>query len=404
MTNIAGKKIVLGICGSIAAYKSAILVRLLVTQGAMVKVVMTDGAHDFVTPLTLATLSKNDVYHAHFDKATGHWHNHIDIAHSADLLLIAPATANQISKMAHGLCDNLLTAIYLSAKCPVFAAPAMDADMYAHPTTAANLNILMQNGINLIPPTHGELASGIIGAGRMQEPETILEIINSFFTPTHNILKDKKILITAGATREAIDPVRYVSNHSTGKMGYALAEQCVNAGAKVTLVSGHVNIPAPAGVAILTVSGAIEMLHTCEKYFQDIDIAIFAAAVSDFRPINVAKEKIKKTGSELNLILTPNPDIAATFGKIKKDSQLSVGFALETIDEETNAKKKLKEKNFDIIVLNSMKDENATFGYDTNKVTIYHKNGNAVFYQLKYKTDVAKDILSEIEKKLNNKI
>lgn len=390
---LAGKKILLGVCGSIAAYKSALLIRLLVKHGADVKVIMTSSAHDFITPLTLATLSKNPVLTNFSKDETGQWNNHVELGLWADLMIIAPASANTLAKMANGLCDNLLLATYLSARCPVLFAPAMDLDMWQHPATQSNLQRLATFGNQLIEPTHGELASGLIGTGRMAEPEQIVVAIENFFKPGK--LAGKKALITAGPTYEALDPVRFIGNHSTGKMGYALAEELVRQGANVTLVSGPTHLTAPAGVTLVKVTSAEEMFQASQKHFSHADITIFSAAVADYRPAHKADQKIKKGNGSMSIELVKTYDIAAELGKQKKPGQVTVGFALETENEKINAQSKLKSKNFDLIVLNSLNDSGAGFGHDTNKITLLTATDTQEF-NLKSKKEVAADIVTAI--------
>ena len=389
------RKIILGVTGSIAAYKSAMLARLLVKAGAEVRVVMTRGAHDFITPLTLSTLSRNPVFTEFIKDSSGQWTNHVELGLWADAFVIAPATANTIARMAQGIGDNLLLAVYLSARCPVFIAPAMDLDMLQHPATQKNIETLTAYGNRIIEPGYGELASGLTGTGRMAEPEEIVETLNNFFR-RHQRLKGKKALVTAGPTREAIDPVRFISNHSSGKMGYAVAEALADAGAEVHLVSGptdqHTRHPR---INVINVTTAAEMLKASTALFDDADIAVLSAAVADYRPAQAATQKIKKSDEEQTLTLVRNDDIAATLGKKKHNGQLIVGFALETNDEEANALKKLKSKNFDLIVLNSLRDEGAGFGHDTNKVTLYDGVSKSSF-PLKSKKQVAKDIVEAI--------
>ena len=394
---LAGKKILLAVCGSIAAYKTAFFVRLLVKEGADVKVIMTESAKDFITPLTLSTLSKNPVYSEYFDKSSGEWHNHVELGMWADLMLIAPLSANTLGKMANGICDNLLLATYLSAKCPVMAAPAMDLDMYQHPSTKENLKKLQSFGNEIIEARDGELASGLSGQGRMAEPEELLELIKKKFVNAE-ALKGKRVLITSGPTFEAIDPVRFIGNHSSGKMGSAIAQAFQQAGAETVMVSGPAS-HFPSGGELIEVSSATEMLAEAKKHHENVDIVVFSAAVSDYRPENPAKEKIKKKDDTLQINLVKNPDIAAELGKKKKD-QFHIGFALETTNEEVNAKEKLKKKNFDLIVLNSLNDTGAGFQQDTNKVTFFDKNNNEHKFELKSKTDVAKDIVDYAIKNL----
>lgn len=392
---LQGKKIIVGVCGSIAAYKSALLIRLLVKSGAEVKVVMTNSALDFITPLTLSTLSKNPVYTKFSDKDTGEWTNHVDLGLWADLIIIAPASANTIAKMANGYCDNLLQATYLSAKCPVFIAPAMDLDMFAHKSTQANLRKLNEYGDKIISPTSGELASGLVGEGRMEEPEVIHDKILGYFN--NGKLKGKKVLVTAGPTFEAIDPVRFIGNHSTGKMGYAIAQAAANEGANVTVVSGPTNLHiADSRIQVINVTSADEMYAECKKQYPKTDICILSAAVADYKPKTKADHKIKKNSDSISLDLVKTHDIATELGKLKKQGQVNVGFALETENENSNAEGKLKSKNFDLIVLNSLNDKGAGFGHDTNKITIIDKNNKSKAFTLKSKQEVASDIINFI--------
>ncbi|WP_421763027.1 bifunctional phosphopantothenoylcysteine decarboxylase/phosphopantothenate--cysteine ligase CoaBC [Ekhidna sp.] len=394
---LAGKKILLAVCGSIAAYKTAFFVRLLKKEGAEVKVIMTNSAKDFITPLTLATLSKNPVYSEYFDKKSGEWHNHVELGMWADLMMVAPLSANTLGKMANGICDNLLLATYLSAKCPVIVAPAMDLDMYQHPSTQENLRKLQSYGNEVIDARDGELASGLSGQGRMAEPEELLDIIKKKFAKSLR-LKGKKVLITSGPTFEAIDPVRFIGNHSTGKMGTAIADAFKNAGAEVTMISGPATYTPNHG-KVISVNSAVEMLEQADTAYSNADIVVFSAAVSDYRPESPAKEKIKKSEDTFQINLIKNPDIAAELGK-KKKKQFHIGFALETHNEEVNAKEKLKKKNFDLIVLNSLNDKGAGFQQDTNKVTFYDANNNKQDFELKSKTDVAEDIVDYVIKNL----
>ncbi len=406
MAVLNGKNILLGVTGGIAAYKAAFLVRLLVKKGAEVKVVMTDSAKEFVTPLTLATLSKNEVFSSFTDeKEEGsfkepNWNNHVELALWADLFLIAPATANTLSKMAHGACDNLLLACYLSAKCPVYYAPAMDLDMYQHPTTAETFKKLDSFGNIQIPAAFGELASGLVGQGRMAEPEEIVSFLENDLLQKLP-LRGKKFLITAGPTYEAIDPVRFIGNHSSGKMGYAIAETAAELGAEVVLISGPSALKLENDfVKIIRVTSAEEMYHAAHEYFDKSDVAILSAAVADYRPSDVASEKIKKKTDALTLQLTKTKDILASLGEIKKD-QFLVGFALETENEEENAKLKLKKKNLDLIVLNSLRDKGAGFQGDTNKITLIAKDNKTLPFPVKPKKEVAKDILEYIIEQTN---
>jgi phosphopantothenoylcysteine decarboxylase/phosphopantothenate--cysteine ligase len=399
MSGLGGKKIILGVTGGIAAYKTAHLVRLLIKAGAEVQVIMTPASHQFVTPYTLSTLSKKPAYTNFFNAAGegGTWNNHVDLALWADLMLVAPATANTLAKMANGLCDNLLMAIYLSAKCPVVVAPAMDLDMYVHPTTNRNLDLLESFGNIIIPAEDGELASGLIGKGRMAEPETIVKSITELLD-INLPLRGKKLLITAGPTYEPIDPVRFIGNHSSGKMGYDIALEAAKKGAKVVLVSGPSNQKiSHENVEIVKVMSALEMYDACHKVFSEVDVVVAAAAVADYRPKEVATEKIKKDSEEFIITMDKNPDILASLGAIKKE-QFLVGFALETQNEIEHAKAKIKKKNLDLIVLNSLKDEGAGFGKPTNKVTFIDKEFNIEPKELKLKEEVAQDIINKIVK------
>ena len=390
---LTGKKILLGVTGSIAAYKTPMLVRQLVKKGAEVKVILTPAAADFVSKLTLATLSKNEVLINLFDEAT--WANHVQLSRWADVMLMAPLSCNTLSKMATGACDNLLLATYLSATCPVIIAPAMDEDMWHHPATKANLATVERNGCQIIPVQYGELASGLVGEGRMTEPEEMVAYLEDFFV-NQNQLKGKKALVTAGPTYEAIDPVRFIGNHSSGKMGVAIAEELAKRGAEVTLVAGPVAVAQKSkAINKIAVTNAAQMYEACMAQ-QDYDIAVMAAAVADYTPVQAANKKIKKNGEELTLILKKTKDILATFGKTKKDNQILVGFALETDNEREQALRKLKEKNADLIVLNSLRDKGAGFRYDTNKATLYFKSGEEKALELKSKTALAKDIVDTI--------
>jgi len=390
---LAGKKILLAVCGSIAAYKSAFFVRLLVKEGAEVKVIMTESAKSFITPLTLATLSKNPVHSDYFNAGDGTWHDHVELGMWADLMIIAPLSANTLGKMANGICDNLLLATYLSAKCPVVVAPAMDLDMYKHPSTIANIEKLKSYGNQIIDAKEGELASGLSGQGRMAEPEELVEILKKKFSSSQ-ILKGKTALITLGPTYEAIDPVRFIGNHSSGKMGLAIAQAFEEFGAKVKLISGPTNLKYPFE-DVTHVNSAQEMFNEVDKAYPDCSIAVFAAAVADYRPKEVAPEKIKKSDPELTIQLTKNLDIAAEMGK-KKKTQLNVGFALETQNEIVNAREKLKKKNFDLIVLNSLNDPGAGFATSTNKVTFIDKHNNEEKFELKSKEEVASDLVEYV--------
>ena len=398
---LKGKKILLGISGSIAAYKAPLIVRALIKAGADVKVVMTPASLDFVSSLTLSTLSKNPVDTDLFNE--GSWTNHVELGRWADLIVIAPLSCNTLAKMATGRCDNLLMAVYLSATCPVMVAPAMDEDMWLHPTTKENLQTIQKNGNRVLNVGFGELASGLTGEGRMAEPEEIVNDINQFFRHQGEYA-GKKILITAGPTQEAIDPVRFISNHSSGKMGYALAEELANRGADVVLVSGPVSIKSKhKNIQVKKVVTAEEMFNACSEEWSTCDIGILAAAVADYTPVKPSKTKIKKSSDGLELPLKRTTDILASLGKQKNKNQLLVGFALESDNEEENALKKLKEKNADVIVLNTLNDKGATFGVDTNKVTLFFRNGNKKASALKTKVDIAKEIVDAL-KELQNEM
>ena len=391
----SGKNILLGITGGIAAYKTANLVRLFKKSGANVQVVMTPDSKEFITPLTLSTLSENPVYSVFSDDETGEWNNHVELGLWADLFLIAPATANTIGKMANGICDNLLMATYLSAKCPVFFAPAMDLDMYTHSTTTQNIQQLIVNGDIIIDAKTGELASGLVGKGRMEEPENIFNFINEYLKDGL-VLSGKKVLITAGPTYEQIDPVRFIGNNSSGKMGYELAEKAIRLGASVTLVSGPTHIEANTTIKKIEVRSASEMYDRVHENCNEADIIIMAAAVADYTPETPSENKLKKTDNNLQIHLKPTKDILASVGELKKDKQLLVGFALETDNEEENAKRKLVRKNLDFIVLNSLSNKGAGFGYDTNQITIIDKSNKVKNYELKSKSEVAVDIFNKI--------
>ncbi len=396
---LKGKHILVGVTGGIAAYKTATIIRLLVKEGAEVKVVMTEHAKEFITPLTLATLSKNPVLTAFYNAENGDWNSHVDLGLWADLYLIAPATANTIARMAGGMADNLLLTAYLSARCPVFVAPSMDMDMLAHPSTTINIETLRAFGNIILEPSSGELASGLTGKGRMAEPEDIVKAVNNFFTKkkSHKPLSGKHILINAGPTREPIDPVRYISNHSSGKMGIALADAASELGAEVELVLGPVNIrPSQQAVIVTNVTNAASMAESCLAKFPACDIAILSAAVADFTPAEMKNSKIKKDKTEMTLRLKPTTDIAAALGKMKKKGQLLVGFALETDNEIENAQKKLKSKRLDLIVLNSLREEGAGFGHDTNKITLIDRNNIIDKFELRSKEEVAHDILNKV--------
>ncbi len=391
-----GKKIVLGITGSIAAYKAAVLTRLLIKKGAEVQIVITPAGKEFITPITLSALTSKPVISEFFSQRDGTWHSHVDLGLWADAMLIAPATASTIGKMAHGIADNMLITTYLSMKAPVFVAPAMDLDMFAHPATQHNLDILRSYGNHIIEPTAGELASHLVGKGRMEEPENIVAALESFFQKNSS-MAGKKILITAGPTYEKIDPVRFIGNYSSGKMGYALAEECAARGAEVTLVSGPVNLSVNhPNINRIDVESAEQMYNACMSHYPTSDAGILCAAVADFTPECVADKKIKREKDDLTLNLRPTHDIAAALGKIKTDSQRLVGFALETNDETAHAQDKLKRKNFDFIVLNSLNDKGAGFRCDTNKITIID-SGKAEEYPLKTKKEVAADIIDKLD-------
>ncbi|NOX48122.1 MAG: bifunctional phosphopantothenoylcysteine decarboxylase/phosphopantothenate--cysteine ligase CoaBC [Chlorobi bacterium] len=393
---LEGKKVLIGVTGSIAAYKVPFLVRLLKKEGAEVKVLVSEAAKDFVTPLTLSTLSGNPVLSGFFDESTGKWESHVDLGNWADVYLIAPVTATTLGKLANGIADNLLIAVYLAAKCPVFFAPAMDLDMFHHPSTANNIKKLTAIGNKLIEPREGELASGLIGAGRMEEPEAIVERLSVFFDKKKDFA-NRKVLITAGPTYEAIDPVRFIGNHSSGKMGFAIAEELAERGARVILVAGPVSIGTfHENIKRIDVKSAEEMYNACMSCHSDVDIAILTAAVADYSPKNVAREKIKKKSNSLSIDLKPTKDILAELGRRKTNEQFLVGFALETENELANAKKKLKNKNLDFIVLNSLKEKGAGFGHDTNKITIIDKQLKVTPFELKSKQAVAIDIADRI--------
>lgn len=434
---LAGKRIIVGVTGSIAAYKAAILVRLLVKAGAEVRVLMTPLAKEFITPLTMATLSKHPILVEFFNPENGEWNSHVSLGVWADAYVIAPATANTIAKMANGVADNLLLTTYLSARCPVFVAPAMDLDMFVHPATQSNLETLLRNGDHIIEPETGELASGLEGKGRMEEPERIVSVLDAFFAKevddadvcqdsdrnsvasdytdgsvceasdsfapqAYLPLKGRKLIVTAGPTIEPIDPVRYISNHSSGKMGYALAEELNRRGAEVVLISGKTALETPQGVKRVDVLTAEEMYQTALTWFPECDGAVMCAAVADYTPVEVADTKIKKQDGEWTLTLHQTHDIAAELGRIKED-RLLVGFALETDHEQENAAKKLQKKNLDFIVLNSLAEAGAGFGVDTNRITIIDREGDKRVFGLKSKREVACDIVDEIERHLNEK-
>jgi phosphopantothenoylcysteine decarboxylase/phosphopantothenate--cysteine ligase len=398
---LQGKRIIVGVTGSIAAYKSAQLIRLLIKEGADIKVIMTPLAKEFITPLTLATLSKNPVLVDFFSPENGDWNSHVDLGLWADAYLIAPATANTIGKMTAGIADNLLLTTYLSAKCPVFIAPAMDLDMFAHPTMKRNLESLRSIGNIIIEPGNGELASGLEGKGRMEEPENIVRQLTNYFTPKP--LFGKNILITAGPTYEKIDPVRFVGNYSTGKMGFALAEVCAQLGADISLVTGPVKLEiSNSSIERINVETAAEMYEEVTNRFYGMDGAILCAAVADFTPVETAETKLKREHENLKLELKPTRDIAAAVGEMKLENQFLVGFALETSNEEANAIAKMERKNLDFIVLNSLNDSHAGFGFDTNKISILFRDGSKKIYELKSKKEVAGDIVNEIIQLITN--
>jgi len=390
---LKGKKILLCLTGSIAVYKSALFLRLLVKTGAQVKVIMTKGATNFVTPLTFSTLSKNKVLIDLFEEET--WVNHVILGRWADVMMIAPASCNTIAKMANGICDNLLLAVYLSSNCPVLIAPAMDEDMWHHATTKKNIETLQQNGAQFLPVNHGELASGLQGEGRMAEPEEMIKYLEAFFTK-QSVLKGKKALVTAGPTHESLDPVRFIGNNSSGKMGVAIAENLAEKGAKVKLVLGPSTIKVDEKINTVKVISANEMYEACMKDFQSFDIIIMAAAVADYSPKNKSVQKIKKEKEEFTLELIKTKDILFEAGKRKAPAQTLVGFALETENEKENAIKKLSKKNADLIVLNSLNDKQAGFGIDTNEITIFDKNKKEYQFGAKTKKEVAEDIVNTI--------
>ena len=393
--SLQGKKIVLGITGSIAAYKAAVLIRLLIKKGAEVQVVITPAGKEFITPITLSALTSKPVISEFFAQRDGSWHSHVALGQWADAMLIAPATASSIGKMAHGVADNMLITTYLSMKAPVFVAPAMDLDMFAHPSTQHNLDILRSYGNHIIEPASGELASHLVGKGRMEEPEKIIEVLEEFFAKKQD-LSGKKVVITAGPTYEKIDPVRFIGNYSSGKMGFALAEECASRGAQVVLVSGPVTLQAHhPNIQRIDVESAQQMYEAAKQAFTDAHAGILCAAVADFTPETQADQKIKREKDDLTLTLKPTQDIAASLGAVKQDGQVLVGFALETNDEAYHAKGKLERKNFDFIVLNSLNDKGAGFRVDTNKITIIDRE-TTTEYPLKDKKEVAKDIIDRL--------
>lgn len=397
---LSGKKILIGVTGSIAAYKSAYLIRSLIKLEAEVKVIMTSASCDFIAPLTLATLSKNPVAIDFVKNKAGEWENHVELGLWADLFIIAPCSANSTSKLVSGNCDNLLIATYLSARCPVWIAPAMDLDMFAHFSTQENLAQLSENGVRVIEPTSGELASGLEGKGRMEEPEVIAELVNDFFEIKSN-LKNKVVLITGGPTYEAIDPVRFIGNHSSGKTGVLLADACAARGAKVILITGPTNqrVKDPR-ITVIPVQSALEMKTEVEKVWPSAAVGIFSAAVADYRPAHPTTEKIKKKSDDLMIQLVKNPDILAWAGETKQSDQFLVGFALETQNEIENARGKFERKNLDLLILNSLRDKGAGFGHDTNKVTFIQHNNKLTNFELKEKSTIMSDILDVIEQEI----
>ncbi|MBR4312206.1 MAG: bifunctional phosphopantothenoylcysteine decarboxylase/phosphopantothenate--cysteine ligase CoaBC [Bacteroidaceae bacterium] len=396
--SLQGKKIVLGITGSIAAYKAAVLIRLLIKKGAEVQVVITPAGKEFITPITLSALTSKPVISDFFAQRDGSWHSHVALGQWADAMLIAPATASTIGKMAHGVADNMLITTYLSMKAPVFVAPAMDLDMFAHPSTAANLNTLRSYGNYIIEPTEGELASHLVGKGRMEEPENIAEYLERYFSKSKELV-GKKVVITAGPTYEKIDPVRFIGNYSSGKMGFALAEECAARGAEVTLVAGPVQLQTNhPNIRRINVESCAEMYAATTEAFKEAHAAILCAAVADFTPENTSDTKIKREADDLVLQLKPTQDIAAALGRMKQPHQCLVGFALETNDEVAHAQDKLQRKNLDFIVLNSLRDAGAGFRHDTNKITIISTTESKE-YPLKTKSEVAKDIVDELSKR-----
>lgn len=399
---LKGKHIILGITGSIAAYKAAYLLRLFIKQGAEVQVVMTPAGKEFITPVTLSSLSGKPVVSEFFTANTGEWHSHVDLGLWADAMIVAPATASTIGKMAHGIADNMLVTTYLSCKAPVFVAPAMDLDMYAHPSTRHNLELLRSYGNHIIEPATGELASHLTGKGRMEEPEQIVAVLDRFFDRLQP-LAGKRVLVTAGPTYEKIDPVRFIGNYSSGKMGFALAEACAEAGAEVTLVAGPVSLTTShASIHRVDVESAAEMYRAAVDAYDRADAAIMCAAVADYAPETVSDVKLKRSGDERVLRLKPNPDIAAELGRRKRPGQCLVGFALETNDEESNARLKMEKKNLDFIVLNSLRDAGAGFRCDTNKVTVIGREGEPVEIPCKLKTEVAADIVDILARYLTD--
>ena len=400
--SLKGKHIVLGITGSIAAYKAAYLLRAFVKKGAEVQVVITPAGKEFITPVTLSALSGKPVVSEFFTANDGTWHSHVDLGLWADAMVIAPATASSIGKMAHGIADNMLITTYLSSKAPVFVAPAMDLDMFAHPTTQHNLDLLRSYGNHIIEPTSGELASHLEGKGRMEEPDRIVDIIEQFFAAQQSLAK-KKVMITAGPTYEKLDPVRFIGNYSSGKMGFAIAEQCARAGAEVTLIAGPVSLKTthPA-IKRIDVESADQMYDAAMEAFAESDAAIMCAAVADYKPAVCNDKKMKRSADDLTLQLVPNRDIAAALGAVKREGQCLVGFALETNDEQSNAQGKLEKKNLDFVVLNSLQNPGAGFRHDTNQVTIIERNGKHPDYPCKPKSEVAADIVEVLAHYLNS--
>lgn len=394
---LKGKHIILGICGGIAAYKSAALLRLFVKAGAEVQVVITPAGKEFITPVTLSALSGKPVVSEFFTANSGEWHSHVDLGLWADAMVIAPATASSIAKMANGVADNMLITTYLSAKAPVFVAPAMDLDMMAHPSTVRNIELLRSYGNHIIEPAVGELASHLVGKGRMEEPENIMAYVANYFACVDD-MRGKRVLVTAGPTYEKIDPVRFIGNYSSGKMGYAIADEAARRGAEVTLISGPVSVrPKVSGINVVMVESAKEMCEASVNAFPKCDVAILTAAVADYAPAHVAQNKLKREGNDIPVIeLIKNPDIAATLGKMKRNDQILVGFALETDNEHNNARDKIVRKNLDMIVLNSLRDQGAGFRTDTNKISIISATGDIAEYGLKAKTAVATDIIDAV--------
>ena len=395
---LKGKKIVLGITGSIAAYKACLIIRELVKRGAEVQVVITPAGKEFITPITLSALTQKPVISDFFSQRDGTWHSHVALGLWADAMLIAPCTASTLGKMANGIADNMLITTYLSMKAPVFIAPAMDLDMYAHPTTQQNMERLRSFGNHIIEPQSGFLASGLEGKGRMEEPQKIVDFLSGHLSGEYSPLKGRRIMVTAGPTYEKIDPVRFIGNYSSGKMGIALAQECARRGADVTLILGPVSSPssiAHSQLSIKHVTSCLEMRDAAVEAFTKCDAAILCAAVADFRPAEVAEQKIKRVGDSLDIHLIPNPDIAAELGQMKREGQLLVGFALETNDEQQNAEKKLEKKNLDFIVLNSLRNEGTCFQSDQNQIAIISRQGRKD-YEKKPKTEVAKDIIDEL--------